>query len=152
MEYVLRVLAAPEGGFYSAEDADSYLEHGKPEHGEGAFYVWDYKDIVNLLGEDVAKGACNLAGISFCPLRHSLILMRPLSLSLSLSLQCCITTKLSLTLSVCSIQPPLRSGAQWQLPCRLGPTGRVQRQEHPHTATHNRADSRHLQDVRRAGA
>ena len=25
---------------FSAEDADSLLAHGKPEHAEGAFYVW----------------------------------------------------------------------------------------------------------------
>jgi len=55
MEYVLRALSSPEGGFFSAEDADSYLEHGKPEHGEGAFYVWSQKEIEQLLGEDTAK-------------------------------------------------------------------------------------------------
>lgn len=27
-------------GIFSAEDADSLLEHGRPEHAEGAFYVW----------------------------------------------------------------------------------------------------------------
>jgi uncharacterized protein YyaL (SSP411 family) len=40
LEYVQRVLTSSDGGFYSAEDADSLLEHGKPEHAEGAFYVW----------------------------------------------------------------------------------------------------------------
>ncbi len=39
LDYVLRDLRDKEGGFHSAEDADSFLEHGKPEHGEGAFYV-----------------------------------------------------------------------------------------------------------------
>jgi uncharacterized protein YyaL (SSP411 family) len=42
------------GGFYSAEDADSLFEHGKPEHGEGAFYVWSKAEIVKVLGEDAA--------------------------------------------------------------------------------------------------
>src|SRR5204863_7120319 len=36
LDYVLRDLTSKDGGFYSAEDADSLLEHGKPEHGEGA--------------------------------------------------------------------------------------------------------------------
>ena len=40
-EYVLRDLAHPEGGFYSAEDADSAADAAKPARkGEGAFYVW----------------------------------------------------------------------------------------------------------------
>ncbi len=50
LEYVLRDLRAPEGGFYSAEDADSLIEHGKPEHGEGAFYVWTAEEIQQIVG------------------------------------------------------------------------------------------------------
>ncbi|HEX7632094.1 MAG TPA: DUF255 domain-containing protein, partial [Lacunisphaera sp.] len=38
--YVWRDLTSPHGGFYSAEDADSLLAHDRPEHAEGAFYVW----------------------------------------------------------------------------------------------------------------
>ncbi len=40
-----RELFHPEGGFYSALDADSEGEEGK-------FYVWNYKEVKNLLGED----------------------------------------------------------------------------------------------------
>ncbi len=40
MDYVMSTITSPEGGIYSAEDADSPLEHGKPEHAEGAFYIW----------------------------------------------------------------------------------------------------------------
>jgi uncharacterized protein len=54
LEYVLRELRAPEGGFYSAEDADSLIEPGKPEHGEGAFYVWEAAQIEEVLGPDAA--------------------------------------------------------------------------------------------------
>ncbi len=54
LDYVLRDMTDKEGGFYSAEDADSFLEHGKPEHGEGAFYVWTKSEIEQLLGEDAA--------------------------------------------------------------------------------------------------
>ncbi|HEX8280693.1 MAG TPA: hypothetical protein VF551_04910, partial [Chthoniobacterales bacterium] len=43
---------APEGGFYSAEDADSLIEHGRPEHAEGAFYVWTEREIDDVLGAD----------------------------------------------------------------------------------------------------
>ena len=38
-------MTAKDGGFYSAEDADSLIEHGKPEHAEGAFYVWTKAEI-----------------------------------------------------------------------------------------------------------
>ncbi|MBI1982581.1 MAG: thioredoxin domain-containing protein, partial [Acidobacteria bacterium] len=51
LEYVLRDMRAPEGGFFSAEDADSLIEPGKPEHGEGAFYVWTAGEIEKTLGE-----------------------------------------------------------------------------------------------------
>lgn len=46
-EYVLRDMTSPEGGFYSAEDADS-------EGVEGKFYVWNPKEITDILGEDAA--------------------------------------------------------------------------------------------------
>ncbi len=52
LTYVLRDLQAPEGGFYSAEDADSPNEEGEME--EGAFYVWSVDEVRDLLDEDVA--------------------------------------------------------------------------------------------------
>ncbi len=53
--YVLRDMTHESGGFYSAEDADSFFEHGKPEHGEGAFYVWSHDEIATLLGPEKAN-------------------------------------------------------------------------------------------------
>jgi len=54
-DYVLRDLTHPDGGFYSAEDADSVIEPSQPhEKGEGAFYVWTWDEIEALLGEDAA--------------------------------------------------------------------------------------------------
>ena len=41
-EYVLRDMVSTEGGFYSAEDADSEDEEGK-------FYLWKYEEIKKLL-------------------------------------------------------------------------------------------------------
>ncbi len=49
LAYVARDLAHPAGGFFSAEDADSFLEHGQPAHAEGAFYVWPHAEITRLL-------------------------------------------------------------------------------------------------------
>lgn len=43
--YVLRDMTSPQGGFYSAEDADS---EGK----EGEFYLWSEKEITEILGKD----------------------------------------------------------------------------------------------------
>ncbi len=54
LDYVLRDMTSDEGGFYSAEDADSLIEHGKPDHAEGAFYVWSHEEINNILGEQSA--------------------------------------------------------------------------------------------------
>jgi uncharacterized protein YyaL (SSP411 family) len=54
LDFVLREMRAPEGGFYSAQDADSLIEAGKPEHGEGAFYVWTQAEIESVLGHETA--------------------------------------------------------------------------------------------------
>jgi uncharacterized protein len=55
LDYVLRDLAHPGGGFYSAEDADSAADPAKPrEKSEGAFYIWSYQEIVDILGESDA--------------------------------------------------------------------------------------------------
>lgn len=52
--YVLRDMTHPEGGFYSAEDADSE-DPARPGHkGEGAFYIWAWKELEDLLGRDLA--------------------------------------------------------------------------------------------------
>ncbi|MDP8242718.1 MAG: thioredoxin domain-containing protein [Candidatus Hinthialibacter antarcticus] len=45
MEYVLREMASPEGGFYSTQDADS---EGK----EGIFFAWTPEQIAQALGDE----------------------------------------------------------------------------------------------------
>jgi uncharacterized protein len=47
-EYLLRRLAAPEGGFYTAEDAEVGGE-------EGATYLWTAEEIERALGVDAAR-------------------------------------------------------------------------------------------------
>jgi uncharacterized protein YyaL (SSP411 family) len=54
LDYVARDMVSKDGGFFSAEDADSLFEHGKPEHGEGAFYVWTEKQVDEAIGADSA--------------------------------------------------------------------------------------------------
>ena len=48
LDYVLRDMTSSEGGFYSAEDADSEGEEGK-------FYVWTQREIEAILGPEDAK-------------------------------------------------------------------------------------------------
>ncbi|MEO8438648.1 MAG: thioredoxin domain-containing protein [Spartobacteria bacterium] len=55
LDYVRRDMTDKDGGFYSAEDADSLIAGGKPEHAEGAFYVWTKAEIDQVLGSERAK-------------------------------------------------------------------------------------------------
>ncbi|MBI3472482.1 MAG: thioredoxin domain-containing protein [Candidatus Solibacter usitatus] len=55
-DYVLRDMTDPDGGFYSAEDADSVIDPAHPqEKGEGAFYIWKQPEIEKILGQPAAK-------------------------------------------------------------------------------------------------
>jgi uncharacterized protein YyaL (SSP411 family) len=50
LDYVLRDMTDPGGGFYSAEDADSIVDPAHPhEKGEGAFYIWSAEEIRALV-------------------------------------------------------------------------------------------------------
>ena len=50
LDYVLREMRHPHGGFFSSQDADSEGEEGK-------FFVWSYAELEDLLGEDTALAA-----------------------------------------------------------------------------------------------
>ncbi len=50
--YAKRDLRHPDGGFFSAEDADSYAKEGDDHKKEGAFYIWTAAEIDELLGKD----------------------------------------------------------------------------------------------------
>ena len=51
LDYVLRDMRGDEGGFYSAENADSAPGTGGSELAEGAFYVWTAGEIRAVLGD-----------------------------------------------------------------------------------------------------
>jgi uncharacterized protein YyaL (SSP411 family) len=53
LEYVLRDMRAADGGFFSAEDADSLPAAGAPRPAEGAFYVWTTGDVRAVLGAEL---------------------------------------------------------------------------------------------------
>ncbi|MFO0919182.1 MAG: thioredoxin domain-containing protein [Planctomycetaceae bacterium] len=51
LDYVLREMTQPQGGFYSTQDADSEGEEGK-------FFVWSEAEILAVLGPDDGKVFC----------------------------------------------------------------------------------------------
>lgn len=53
LSYVLAELTGEQGGFYSAQDADSEGEEGK-------YYLWTVDEITELLGEKTARLFCEL--------------------------------------------------------------------------------------------
>jgi uncharacterized protein YyaL (SSP411 family) len=57
LDYVLRDMTHPAGGFYSAEDADS-------EGHEGKFYCWTRAELEKLLAPDEFKAAVRYFGIT----------------------------------------------------------------------------------------
>lgn len=57
LDYVLREMTSPQGGFYSTQDADSEGEEGK-------FFVWSKGEIDSLLGLDDAPVFCAAYDVS----------------------------------------------------------------------------------------
>lgn len=56
-EYVLREMVSPDGGFYSAQDADCEGEEGK-------YYLFEPEEITEILGELAGKEFCQYYDIS----------------------------------------------------------------------------------------
>lgn len=64
LDYVLRDMTDPAGGFYSAEDADSVIDPAHPhEKGEGAFYVWTQTELEQVLGQPSAEWISYIFGV-----------------------------------------------------------------------------------------
>jgi uncharacterized protein YyaL (SSP411 family) len=57
LDYVLREMKGPEGGFYSTQDADSEGEEGK-------FYVWTRDEIKEVLGKERGTPFCAYYGVA----------------------------------------------------------------------------------------
>ena len=64
-DYVLRDMTDAEGGFYSAEDADSAIDPEEPHvKGEGAFYIWSADEIRRLVEAPAADWFCYRYGVA----------------------------------------------------------------------------------------
>jgi uncharacterized protein YyaL (SSP411 family) len=48
LDYLLREMRHPEGGFFASQDADT-------EGVEGKFFVWSWEELVSLVGEEAAE-------------------------------------------------------------------------------------------------
>jgi hypothetical protein len=57
LDWLMNEMMSPEGGFYSAMDADS------PE-GEGAYYVWRLNELEQVLGHELAKIAAKIFAVT----------------------------------------------------------------------------------------
>ncbi len=57
LDYLLRDMTDPEGGFYSTEDADS-------EGVEGKYYVWSKDQIEEILGAEIGARFCAVYDVS----------------------------------------------------------------------------------------
>ena len=62
LDYVLRDLCHPDGGFFCAQDADSLDEQGHSV--EGHFYVWSRQQVVNTLPQDLREVALEWYGVT----------------------------------------------------------------------------------------
>ena len=49
VQWLKREMTAPNGYFYAAQDADSFITGNEAEPEEGAFYVWSYSELEQLL-------------------------------------------------------------------------------------------------------
>ena len=57
LDYVVREMRHPDGGFYSSQDADS-------EGVEGRYFLWQRDEVERILGEELAEIACRFWDVS----------------------------------------------------------------------------------------
>ncbi|MFQ5881526.1 MAG: thioredoxin domain-containing protein [Candidatus Methylomirabilales bacterium] len=57
VDYLLREMAHPEGGFYATQDADSEGEEGK-------FFVWTHREVLETLGSEAGEIFCRAYGVT----------------------------------------------------------------------------------------
>lgn len=66
LDYVLKNMTSENGGFYSAEDAESAIEDSAPDYKEeGFYYLWEKNRIEELLGKEYSQIFSYMYGIKF---------------------------------------------------------------------------------------
>lgn len=62
--WLLREMTAPDGYFYAAQDADSFVTPNDIEPEEGAFYAWPYKTLESALTPDQLRALANAFAVT----------------------------------------------------------------------------------------
>ena len=57
LDYILREMMSPEGGFYSTQDADS-------EGSEGKYHLWTPAEIIEVVGDSVGRAFMDYFGVT----------------------------------------------------------------------------------------
>lgn len=57
LEYIIREMISPKGGFYSAQDADTEEEEGK-------FYIWSQEEMIKILGTKEGRVLSHYFGVT----------------------------------------------------------------------------------------
>jgi len=57
LRYIEREMVAPEGGFFSTQDADSEGEEGK-------YFLWDRTQVISVLGEELGEVFCRVYDVT----------------------------------------------------------------------------------------
>ncbi len=79
VEWLQREMTAPDGYFYAAQDADSFVTPDDREPEEGAFYVWSWEELSNILtaaeltalqAQFTVTEAGNFEGVNVLQRRH----------------------------------------------------------------------------------
>jgi uncharacterized protein len=66
LNYVLKTLTDKNGGFYSAEDAESAIEESSPNYKEeGYYYLWEKNQLEKILGKEYSAVFCYMYGIKY---------------------------------------------------------------------------------------
>ena len=64
LDYVIRDIQRPRGGFLAAQDAHSLVPGQGPEFVNGVFYLWSKEEITRVAGPDAAPKILRLYGIA----------------------------------------------------------------------------------------
>jgi uncharacterized protein len=66
LDYVLENLTDKNGGFYTAEDAESAVEESSPNYKEeGYYYLWEINQLEKILGKENSAVFCYMYGIKY---------------------------------------------------------------------------------------